>query len=217
MQRAGQTPDHLSEALSLFQRLEDELASKLLSSSSTKVSLQKLIIAGMPQSEIMRSLLFISRLPGEKVTFRSLVNCSPREFRKGLKALINAAHFIDVLADAQGWHLLDYCFPPLPCDDLTARQLNVAVSEYLRIAADRLKKQAEFSVGKPEDYGAIAQFIAQVWEQTRKPHYEQVATLLNRVTDGFPSTEALKMWCQRHKELINSMRRNLHSTNPNQT
>jgi hypothetical protein len=217
MKRTGQTPDRLSEALAYFQRQEEELASKLLSSSYTKLGLQKLIDAGMAQNEIMSSLLFISRLSGEKVTFRSLANCSPRDFRMGQKALIEAAHFIERLVDAQGWHLLDYCFPPLPCADFTSRQLNEAVSEYLRIAADRLKKQAEFSVGKPEDYGAIAQFIAQVWEQTGKPRYEQVATLLNIVTGGFPSTEALKMWCQRHKELVKSMRRNLHSTYPNRT
>ena len=214
MKRTGQTPDRLNEALAFFQREEAKLSSKLLSSSSTKESLQKLARAGLPQSEITRSLLFISRLSGETVTFRNLTNCSPRRFRKMLKALPEAAQFIERLAEAEGWHLLEYCFPPL-LDDSTTRQQNEEVSRFLRTAADRLKKQAEAWVGNVEDDAAIAQFVAQVWEQTGRPRYEQVATLLNIVTGGFPSTEALKMWCQRHKELIKTMRRYFHAANPN--
>jgi len=168
----------LDRALAHFEREEENLYTKLRGSASTRASLEKLMKAEMPRSELMRSLLFIAGVAGDPLTFDDLTGLPPRKLRQARRTLSLAALFIDQMTKARRQDLLEDCFPPLMLENATSAQERAQVSAYLRKAAARLGTMTDHLIGRPENEASIADLVAEVWERTGDPHDAELAPLL---------------------------------------
>jgi hypothetical protein len=166
----------------------------------------RLVTAGVPRMLLIGSLRALSHQSGEQLTSESLTGFGPRDREQFCKLLQRVAEGFEVMAGHSNLDLLQVSFPVRYQSWVESPHLTL-LSDFLETMASRLSNCAECFKRKSADEYAVALLVAHVVEYTQVWHDEDTAALVRAFGGSTGTTEAMRMWRERHTDLIESVRR----------